>query len=264
MKICSKLCFLLAGLTLWCAPLLHAQQYVTTVGIQFKPIIPSVFFRKDGYSSTTPFYDGLKGQSGTLKVDMAARNGTSIGMVVRRGLNKRFSFEGGINMITRNYTLNASVNDTLNWQSDLKWITYEIPLQLLVFVQLGEKTYLNAAGGMAINFFPTDIQSQDEDANYYQRTYRYRWISPNLIANVGFEYRTVSSGYFYIGASYLQPFQNMALTDFRYLAAVPDARAFNNLRGNYLTLDLRYFFHENPKSVTRKKLRDYKKSLEKK
>lgn len=249
MKILVQIsCFLLFTIFNFSENQCQAQKYVTTVGIQFKPIIPSVFFRKDGFTSV----------ENPVTVTVTPKNGTSFGMVIRRGLTNRFSFEGGINMVTRNYSILGTVADTsLTWNNEFKWLAYEIPLQLLVFIRLNDKIYLNAAGGMAFNFFPSDIQSENED--FYQRTYRFHWASLNLIANLGVEYRTESSGYFYLGASYLQPFSNMAQTQIRYRNTVPSTRVTNNLRGNYLTLDLRYFFHENPNSTTRKKLRDYKK-----
>lgn len=253
---------LLSFLMLMCFMSADAQENVTTFGIQFKPIIPSVFFRKDGFKSTEIFQDLKRNTNPTLNVDMTPRNGSSFGMVIRRGLNKRFSIESGINMITRNYTINASLSDTsITWAHDVKWITYEIPTQLLVFIRLGEKTFLNAAGGMAFNFYPSDIQSQNQESNFYQRTYRLRWWSVNLTANLGFEYRTTNAGYFYLGASYLQPFRDMALVDFRYLDANPDVRIRQPLRGNYLTLDLRYFFHEEPQATTRRKVKQYKKKI---
>ena len=228
----------------------NAQQYVTTVGIQYKPIIPSVFFRKDGFESKTD----------TISLSIQPKNGSSFGMVVRRGISENFSVESGINMVTRNYTINASAKDTnLNFQDQVKWIAYEIPVQLLVFIRLGEKTYLNAAGGIALNFFPTDIKS--ENADFYLRTRRHHWWSQNLIGNLGFEYRTESSGYFYIGASYLQPFTYMATTQVNYLNTNPMNTVKDQLRGNYLTLDLRYFFHEDPNKATRKKVREYKEKV---
>lgn len=251
MKIFTRFSFFLTlSLILFLQGLVNAQQYVTTVGIQFKPIVPSVFFRKDGFNTTND----------TISLSVTPKNGTSFGMVVRRGISENFSIESGINMITRNYDLSGSVKDTsLIFEDRVKWLSYEIPVQLLVFIRLGEKIYLNAAGGLALNFFPSDVQS--ENADFYLKTRRHHWWSQNLIGNLGFEYRSESSGYFYIGASYLQPFTYMATSQLTYLNTSPRNNVSGQLRGNYLTLDLRYFFHENPKSATRKKVREYKEKV---
>ncbi len=233
----------------------NAQQYVTTIGIQYKPIIPSVFFRKDGFTTT----------DGPVSMTVTPKNGSSFGMVVRRGISQRFSIESGINWVNRNYSISASASDTtLTWDNEVKWTTYEIPVQLLVFVPFNDHLFLNAAGGLALNFYPSDIQSQDESGYFYQRTRRHHWWSQNLIANLGLEYRTTSSGYFYFGASYLQPFTYMATVRTQYAYTHPTTVLRNDLRGNYLTLDFRYFFHENPNTATRKKMRQYEKSLQKK
>ncbi len=226
----------------------RGQQYVTTFGIQYKPIIPSAFFRNDGFEN----------EINNINVKLDAKTGSSFGMVIRRGLNKRFSFEGGINLVTRKYNLVATAYDTnLVFEQEFKWMSYEIPLQTLVFIRLGEKLFLNAASGLSLTFFPSDIQGFDRD--FYQRTFRYRWVKPALTANLGLEWRTNFSGYFYLGASYLQPFSNMAQTQVRYENHVPKTRVIDSFKGNYLTLDLRYFFHENPNSVTKTKLRRYRK-----
>ena len=231
--------------------LTKAQQYVTTIGIQYKPIIPFGFLRKDGFNTTVS----------PITASLQPKNGSSFGMVIRRGLNPRFSVESGINMTSRNYSLHVTVEDTsLTYDADFKWINYEIPVQLLVFIRLGEQLFINASGGFSFKFFPSDIETFHE--NFYQRTYRWSWIRPNLLANLGFEWRTEKSGYFYLGASYSQPFVDMALTQIDYMGTNPRTQLFDGIRGNYLTLDLRYFFHEDPNRVTRKMLRDRRKRID--
>ncbi len=254
MRNLSSVIFLALGFMLNLGSI-HAQQYVTTFGIQYKPIVPGLVFRKDGFTST----------EGPLTMSIKPTTGSSFGMVVRRGISKWFSVESGINWVNRTYSISASATDTiLTWENQVKWTTYEIPFQLLIFAPFNDHLFLNAASGVAFNFYPSDIQSQDKSGYFYQRTRRHHWWSQNLIANVGMEYRTISSGYFYLGASYLQPFTHMATVETRYFHSNPDTKLFNNLRGNYFTIDFRYFFHEDPNTATRKKVRDYEKSLKRK
>lgn len=227
---------------LFCGVAASAQQYVTTLGLQYKPIIPSSILRNDGFE----FEDQ------GIKAKMNASTGSSFGMVVRKGLNHRFSIDAGINMITRKYKLEVSKPDTgLSFTQDFKWVTFEIPVQLLVFIRLGEKLYLNAGAGPSFVFYPSDVDSfrdtYNQSFDFYHQTYRSSWIQIPLIANLGFEYRTESSGYFYLGATYSQPFNPMAQTRLRYLHSKPTIVVSELLRGNYLTIDLRYYFHQDPK-----------------
>ena len=85
------------------------------------------------------------------------------------------------------------------------------------------------------------------------------WLNVGLTANVGFEYRTTRAGYFYVGASYHRPFRaaynSVLIYDWNNLSE----EGALQLSGTYLTLDLKYFFHEPPEK--KKKDKAEKKSL---
>ena len=74
---------------------------------------------------------------------------------------------------------------------------------------------------------------------------RTSWIIPALQANIGFEYRTYESGFWYLGFSYHQPFTNLteAVVGFGEIQSSNDFTFFD-VSGTYLTIDLKYFFHE--------------------
>jgi len=67
-----------------------------------------------------------------------------------------------------------------------------------------------------------------------------------LLANYGFEYRTKEDGYFYFGASFHRPFADIAQTAVQFDINTNPTRINYALSGSYLTLDFRYFFHEDP------------------
>ncbi|MFN5371602.1 MAG: hypothetical protein ACK5B6_09090, partial [Bacteroidia bacterium] len=70
---------------------------------------------------------------------------------------------------------------------------------------------------------------------------------PSLIANVGAEYRSEKSGYFYVGCSLNRPFSPIYKSVIDYVINNQVVHnAFADLRGAYLTVDFRYFFHEDP------------------
>jgi hypothetical protein len=71
-------------------------------------------------------------------------------------------------------------------------------------------------------------------------------FQPAVIANLGWEWRTVKSGYFYIGASFHAPFSYEYVTRIRYEEGQVTEEFYNTLSGSYLTIDFRYFFHEEP------------------
>lgn len=215
---------------------LNAQSNITTVGIQIKPIISAQFL------NTGPQVE----RAGDIEFTITPTNGYSFGMVIRKGFNDQFSLETGINYTRRNYDLKITEDSTsFVGNSDFSYVIYEIPLLGLIYVQLGEKTFLNTAFGLNLNFLPSDWESFDTYfVHYSDRTY---WVMPALQVNVGFEYRTYESGFLYAGFSLHRPFNTITTAGVLYKDdQVVKETVFFDIRGNYLTLDLRYFFHEDP------------------
>ncbi|MFM9985207.1 MAG: outer membrane beta-barrel protein [Flavobacteriales bacterium] len=221
-----------------------SQINVTTFGLQVKPMVPSKFF-DTGPTSIT---------SENLTVVFTPKFGLNMGMVIRRGLTKNWSFETGINMVQRNYDLEFQHPfPRTNQHLKFRYIGYEIPLQALIYVRLTDKLWMNASGGVSIDIYPSDVRSntslfQDTTAiDYQQLTIKNNWIQLSLLVNYGFEWRTKEDGYFYFGASFHRPFSDIGYT--------VTSLSINNsqvaslvyaLKGSYLTADFRYFFHEKP------------------
>jgi len=223
----------------------RSQERVTTFGIQIKPIIPSELFNTgvQEVDQNNVFF--------TLK----PKPGISFGMVIRKGLTKTLSLETGINYLSRGYELTIDDQDLqFSETSSYKLVNYEIPISLLVYIKLSRYMYMNASGGVSLDIYPSDLYTYSE--NFQNDVVVYNWIRPSLIANIGWEYRTEESGYFYIGGSYHRPFSYMAKEIVWYNGNGRDERLDFDLVGNYITIDFRYFFHEDPE----KKKRKYKKS----
>ncbi|TAH41300.1 MAG: hypothetical protein EYC69_08415 [Bacteroidetes bacterium] len=219
----------------------HAQRNVTTVGLQLKPIFPLDFLGTGATSSLDL----------DVKFTVGLKSGFAGGMVIRRGISDLLSIESGINYVKRKYDLQIQDKD-FEHNASFRIIGYEIPLSLLVFIQLSDKLYMNASMGGSLDMFASAVQIYDTVFN--QVSLRNRVMQGAVIANLGWEWRTEKSGYIYIGASYHRPFNFIYLSRTQYYATDPDAGASIELLGNYLTLDLRYFFHEDPeKKKTRKK-----------
>lgn len=225
-----------------------AQKKVTTFGLQFKPIISSEIV------NTGPLFN----QEGEIGFEIAQNGGFNFGMVIRKGFTDQISLETGINYTRRTYDLTIS-DDTSGFSetSSFRYIIYEIPVTGMVNVQLGRQSFLNTSFGVAFNFLPSDWESAD---SYFQHiSFRKSWVIPSLLANMGFEYRTQEKGFYYVGFSYHRPFGN--ITDALVAYQTPDEfgiprereRSVFEILGNYLTIDLRYFFHEDPERRTKQR-----------
>jgi hypothetical protein len=177
-------------------------------------------------------------------------------------MTKNLSLESGINYLTRKFELTINDQDlNFNETSNFKLVNYEIPVSLLVYIRLTEFIYMNVSGGFSLDIYPSDLYTYS--SNFQNDVLMYNWIRPSLIANIGWEYRTEKSGYFYLGASYHRPFSHMAKEIIWYNGNKRDERVELNLSGNYITIDFRYFFHEDPEKKM-KKVKKSKPSLEKK
>jgi len=224
-----------------------AQENVTTVGFQIKPLIPSGLFRTDNVSLNQNDVD----------YSISQGFGYSGGMVIRRGLNKNFSLETGIGYVLRNFE--ATMTDNLNGfssKTSYSIIGYEIPTLGLVYIKLSDEIFMNVAFGTSLDMFPSEVATQAEDTLFRQVSFRNSWLKLSLLANVGWEYRTEEKGIFYVGASFHRPFTYMYRGRLRYDRVTNREEAFLDISGNYLTLDFRYFFHEDPE---KKKVRVKKK-----
>lgn len=236
-----KRIILISLLLLLLPAVVDAQKDVTTFGIQFKPIIPSKFFDSGVETIEGDFFNVTK----TPKL------GYNFGMVIRKGFTDILSLEVGINYTRRRFDLEVTEPvDGVKKNLNFIFTAYEIPVQGLLYVQLGDEIWMNAAAGFSVDMYPSDLFSSDsEDLNgsiydFEQRTYRSNWVQFSLVANYGFEWRTEEDGIFYLGASYHRPFNNMAVTEVTFKKDNFPYKETLTLSGSYLTIDLRYFFHE--------------------
>jgi hypothetical protein len=218
-------------------PAAHAQQGVTTFGVQIKPVIPFGFF-----DPTT------RSERESLSSSIQLTGGLAFGMVVRTGLTRSISLETGINQITRRYDFSIR-NDTNGYSGSgqLRFVGYEVPVTCLVYIRLGERSWMNNALGFSVDMYPGDAVKNIEQGQAY--FFRRNWAQIGVVGNIGVEYRTKKSGYFYLGGTFHRPFGDMAQADIRWTDPYQGYFAYGMstlLSGSYLTLDLRYFFHEDP------------------
>lgn len=222
----------------------YSQENTFTAGFQYKPIFPSTFFST---GTKTISQNGID-------FSISQKMGYCAGMIIRRGITKQLSCETGINYTKRNFSLD--ITDTaFTGTSGFTIIGYEIPLQGMIFLRLADKLFMNTAFGAALDMYPSNIATDD---TYFQHISRRHGVfQSSALANLGFEYRTTKSGYFYVGASYHLPFSYFYVSSIKYIPRQEIAKT--KLRGNYLTIDFRYYFHEDPLKPKKKKKKKEKK-----
>lgn len=218
---------------------IYAQQNIITVGIQYKPVFTVDFLNTA---------DETVSQNG-VTFSVGLHSGFAAGMVIRRGITDTYSIEGGINYIKRTYSMKIAEGN-FSGESTFRIIGYEIPLSGLVYIRLSEKFYMNVSLGIAADMFASDATTSGS----YFKTYSLRKsvFNAGVLGNLGWEYRTEKSGYFYLGASYHNPFSAIYLSRLEYDYNSKNEAVEIPLSGTYLTLDLRYFFHENPAKKKKK------------
>lgn len=217
---------------------LFAQERTVTVGLQAKPIFP-VKFLKTGEQTLS--------QNG-VDFTITPKLGYSGGMVIRWGFTNTVSLETGINYVKRNYDLDFKT-DTFQGNSDFGVVNYQIPVNALVFIRLTNRLYMNASAGLSLDMFVSDIHTFNSYFNNYSQ--RNGVFQSGVLANLGWEYRTVKSGYFYIGTSFQRPFAQIYNSSLTYEPSKPNnENVVMKLNGSYLTFDVRYFF--NPLPINKK------------
>ena len=214
---------------------LQAQEGRSTLGIVARPVFPLSFF-----DPITTF------DRGPLRGRAELTGGFAFGMSVRAGITKAISLETGINQTTRRYNVSLR-NDSVAYsgEDELRFVGYEIPVLALVYIRLGERSWMNTALGFSADIYPTDAQRILEVSRLYYA--RRGWLLPGVVANIGVELRTYKSGWFYGGFTYHRPFGDMATAEFTWYGSDNLGRTVKaRIGGSYLTLDLRYYFHSDP------------------
>ena len=212
-------------------------------GLQFKPIIAAAYFDAGDESAQWEGYN----------FKLSPRFGQSLGMIIRYNLSTTFSAETGLNLVNRRFRLDVNnQNIDLDDFSNFTLRSYELPLQILSYVKVSDNYYLNAAFGNSFNIFASDVISfGEENPFFFQSTSRRKRTQSALIANLGMEYRTIENGIFYIGFSLHRPWKNTARSypefddgtnTFNTQAPGGKNVKYMDVSGNYLTIDLRYFF----------------------
>jgi hypothetical protein len=219
-----------------------SQKGQALFGLQYKPVIPNslIGFHQQDFNS------------GQFESIVKQKFGNSLSMLINVGLSDRLALETGIGFTQRNFNLDYAVPDSgYAANGDVRVVSYEIPLNFIVYIRLSDEIFMNTSLGPAMTFFASDVRTFipiDANERFQQEgAYRSKFQGA-LNANVGFEYRTKNSGRFYLGGSYHLPFTPIMTFAMSYeYATNQNVLAIDNISGSYLTADLRFYFPENKK-----------------
>lgn len=215
----------------------NKERFPSYFGFQFKPLIPGDFLAKSQVTI----------REGNFNSTYSQKYGYSFGGIVRIGLTKLISFETGINQVKRNYNVDFSLPDSSKMGStNFGVISYDIPLNAMVYIQLSKKIFTNASLGTSFVYYPSNVGAShyvDNEVLFVAEGRRNRIFDAEINANFGFELRTIKNGFFYLGASAKIPFSPIfkVASSYEFKSQDPIV-AIGTINGAYLSLDLRFFF----------------------
>ncbi len=211
--------------------------YPDFFGFQYKPIVPIDAFGAG--PQTVVDEDNIHSSVVTQKFSY------SIGGVMRIGFTPRLAIETGINFTRRNYFTEYTIPDSnLTASTLIRNVSYDIPVNLLIYAKVSNTIYINASFGNSFIFIPTNTATQTNTLphNFMMESARTNWMNFALNANTGVEFRTESNGIFYLGASFFRPFFPMYTVRSIYRYINDPHSGIGRLTGTHFTLDLKYFF----------------------
>ena len=222
------------------------EPVVLTFGGEVRVLTPVSFFNTDSVVLTGP--------DQSFRTTSRYTGGYGFGGVVRIKLTDFWNIETGLHFTRRNYeneVRDASVG--FKDVSQLRTSGYEIPLKGLVYIQMGDKIFMNVALGISADFYASDVENRTPDYAFVM--FKETWFRASAIGNVGVEYRTDENGYFYLGANFHQNFgKSMSLwVDYFRDRTPPGIKQSGPIDLSYFSIDFRYFFP--PKKDTRPKVR---------
>lgn len=224
---------------LWFSPNAFAQKeklpIELTAGVELRALIPVSFFTMEPVTLREP--------NGNFTAQYSYKGGMGFGGVIRVKFTNLLNLETGIYYTRRKYEYiieDPSVG--FKASSLMRAIGYEIPVKGLVYIQMGKNIFMDVALGASADFFASDTEIQQ--LSYDIVAFKKNWIKVAVLGNIGVEYRSKESGYFYIGATLHESFGDILSTQVNYSRNNTPPPYFQNgtIDGSYFSIDFRYFF----------------------
>lgn len=235
--------FLLLFLFARSAGLTHAQSQKNpielTAGIELRGLFPISFFTMDSVI--------LSEADNNFNAVYSYTGGIGFGGVIRVKFTELWNLETGIYYTRRNFEY--TVRDPsvgFNESTTMSTIGYELPIKGLVYIQMGKQVFMDVALGVSADFFASDTEVQR--VSYNIQTFKNAFITLGVLGSIGAEYRTEKDGYFYLGATFHQPFGDTFSTQVNYFRDNKGKAFFQNgeIDGAYFSVDFKYLFPPKP------------------
>lgn len=212
-------------------------------GLRVSPVFPTQFIGEKSLS-----LNENSGEEVKINTSITQKTGYSFGGVVRAGFTKLVALETGLNFTQRSFDLTMELPDSsISGTNDLKFVSYDVPINALFYIKLSDQWYMNASLGLAATFAPTHIGKTSLPAKRHE--FHHTGLVRNKIgldmnANVGFEFRTEKNGFFYLGGTARVPFKPLFDLYLLYEYTGSDYQSVLNgpVDGSFLTVELKYFF----------------------
>lgn len=206
--------------------------HFTYFGINFSPIIPSNIIQKHDVTVAND----------SIVLEVKQKPSFVFGMEVKHDFTRFFALQTGINFAQRKYDVKTTLADTVI-TGNLKFIGYEIPVLALGFVRISKKMYADLSSGVCMNFYPTDIAIK----HYYGQ--RHQWVQYSLLLNLGVEYRSEFNGNIYLGLLYQYHDRSTMSIYYFKEQAYGKADSHADVSGNYFSVNVKYYFPQNPQKI---------------
>ena len=217
------------------------QRVPSYFGIQVRPLFPAKYIGDKEHTFSTTATDSIQFNS-----KITQRAGYSFGATVRAGITKLVSIETGINFYQRNFNLSVDLPDSAIYaENDMSFINYGVPINILFYIPLSESFYMNASMGTSLTMKPTRIGVTTKtlgDNEFHHTGIVNNKFGVALNANMGFEYRTKKSGFFYFGGSAQIPMAPIFNLQTIYEHQGYKSAIYGDVNGSYFALDIKYFF----------------------
>ena len=241
MKIFYLICFLFFSISLSAQNNQEKEQYI---GFLVGSMIPINNF---GVSS-------IELSENNSNITLNNKIGYNFGMVFKSIFTKSFSLESGIVFYQRNFRLTGSssnLSGVLRDTSFFSYISYGIPTQGIVYIQLGNELFLRNSIGFNIDFYASSVASKGIYFGIDHLSERARWINGSITGNLGFEKRSDQLGTFYFGAEVNIPISAIAVTKLKYNYGGNNPDRYENLflRGNYFGIQFKYYLPKNLEKI---------------
>ncbi|MFA5574373.1 MAG: outer membrane beta-barrel protein [Brumimicrobium sp.] len=215
----------------------HRVRSENFFGLQFRPLIPLGMVGDKTFTIS----------EGELESTIKPIFGYSYGGVVRVGITELLAIETGLNYTKRRYQADHAVVDSNVYASEkLGYVSFEVPLNLLIYVKLGNQFYMNVAGGASVNYNPSNIRSPKPLNPFGIHLFifegrRYNHFDFHANAEVGFEFRSEKLGTFYLGMNGRIPFNKVLQIATEYRHDTHSVVAYGDITGATFSVSIKYF-----------------------